>query len=111
MYLYLGSLAEGRRDFRRLGRRGGKVVGCSGLESRCSGEAVKGWILSGRWRRLGIWEKVWRESKVSAVEGLSRRDVGGFSWSIPKAEQDPRKVMIPVSKSTLSRESIFEATM
>ena len=47
-------MAEGSGNSRRLGWRGGKVVGGSGLKSRCCSEPMEGRILCGCWRQLGV---------------------------------------------------------
>lgn len=50
----LGGMAERSRNSRRLGWRGGKVVGGSGLESRCCSEPMEGRIFCGCRRRLRV---------------------------------------------------------
>ena len=52
-----------------------------------------------------------RKGKVGAIEGLGRRDVRGRGWGGAEAEEDPGKMVVPVSASGAGRECIFKAAV
>lgn len=52
-----------------------------------------------------------RKGKVGAIEGLGRRDVRGRGWGGAEAEEDPGKVVVPVSAGGAGPECIFKAAV
>ena len=83
-----------------MSRVGGRNEGQNKLEERRRG---KGWE--------GSRKKLRRKYEVSSVKGLSRRDIGIRSRSGTETEEDPRKMVKPISHGRPGTEASLEAAV
>ena len=62
-------------------------------------------------RGQGSRKKLRRKYEVSSVKGLSRRDIGIRSRSGTETEEDPRKMVKPISHGRPGTEASLEAAV